>query len=385
MNIGKLTILLISCIFVNSSIATNINKPNWISATSNDETKSEELKKNSVPVQNQKKEEHEQLSSSSIQQEWLKANTTATTNQSNDNDNKNNQTNYSSDDYVIPNNVNEPEHFGEIKDLPPLLPPPQSSYDQAQEMVSPLSPAETKKLKKYYDETRSAKYYEPTDTIPKISSVTVDLSPGSKLPVLRTLPNETSTLVFIDSTGAPWTIAAIPRVSNPAAFDVEWLSNSSSIIVSAKNSYQKGNLTVFLHGLSTPVVIKLITNDEPRYAQKEVDYRLDVRVPGRGPNAVEAIAGDDKIGLYDDVIQNFLDGLPPSESVKIKYSGTTPSSPVQIWKYNNNLYVRTTLNIQNAFEQTISSGDGTKVYKILETPFVTFSDGDKKVVLQLEI
>ena len=88
--------------------------------------------------------------------------------------------------------------------------------------------------------------------------------------------------------------------------------------------------------------------------------------------------------MYDDIIQSFLDGLPPEDSIKIKFSGNS-SVPVQIWKYKNSLYVRTSLNIQNAFDQIISSGDGTKVYKIMETPFITFSDDDKKIVLQLEI
>lgn len=394
-----LSILIIG-IFMNAS-AISVNKPSWITANTN--TEQQQREENQAPQQQadlaaqpsvpqQVSQEAVMPSSQLQQQQWLNANT----------NNNNTKTNYSSSDYVVPHNVSnnndddtddtdDTEDFDDdengVRDLPPLTPPAGyniSSYDQAKKMVSPLSPEETKKLKKYYDETRAAKYYQPTNTIPRISSVTADLSAGAALPVLRTMPNETSTLVFIDSTGAPWPLAAIPRVSNPDAFDVEWLADSASVIVSAKNSYQKGNLTVFLHGLATPVVIRLITNDEPRGKTKIVDYRLDVRVAGRGPNAGDSIVGDNKIGLYDDVIQNFLDGLPPHDSVKVKFTGK-PSLPVQIWKYKGALYVRTSLNIQNAFDQIISSGDGTKVYKIIETPFITFSDGDKKSVLQLEI
>ena len=422
---SKLTVLLMSCLLVNSSIA--VNKPSWVTANTNETNVQQEQPPSFVAQQEQppvnssqqqipKKDEAPIATISPTDQQekpavtisekkttqtqpWLKANTNNTNTTTSDNNN-NNQTNFGSSDYVIPNNTksstpnydDEMDDFDDdnvngVRSLPPLAPPVEyniSTYDQAKEMVSPLSPNDTKKLKQYYDETRAAKYYQPTNTIPKISSVTVDLSAGAPLPVLRTMPNETSTLVFIDSTGAPWPLAAIPRVSNPEAFDVEWLADSSAVIVSARNSFQKGNLTVFLHVLPTPVVRRLVTNEEPRGKAKIVDYRLDVRVAGRGPNAGESIVGDNKIGLYDDVIQNFLDGLPPHDSVKIKFSGK-PSLPVQIWKYKGALFVRTSLNLQNAFDQIISSGDGTKVYKIIETPFVTLSDGDKKTVLELEI
>lgn len=418
-----LYVLLISILMTTSAIS--VNKPSWLSANTNDTdeqtTKSDQPPQTqqlpssqyaAPPIPKQQASAPQQQSPAADgqqaqqqipqvpqvpqvpqQQQWLKANTNK------QEDNINTKTNYNASDYVVPHNNNtsnnddadddiEYDDVNGVQELPPLAPPAGysniSSYDQAKDMVSPLTPEETKNLKKYYDETRAAKYYEPTNTVPRISSVTADLSAGAALPVLRTMPNETSTLVFIDSTGAPWPLAAIPRVSNPAAFDVEWLADSASVIVSAKNSFQKGNLTVFLHGLATPVVIRLITNDDPRGKSKIVDYRLDVRVAGRGPNAGESIVGDNKIGLYDDVIQSFLDGLPPHDSVKVKFTGKT-SVPVQIWRYKGALYVRTSLNIQNAFDQTISSGDGTKVYKIIETPFITFSDGDKKSVLQLEI
>ena len=390
-----LRLILISCFFVNTSIA--VNKPSWITANTNEIEAIEESQKkdpqntNSNLVTDSKANDN---ANSATRPNWITANTNEIEaieeSQKKDPQNTNSnfdQTNFNSSDYVIPNNINIPNNISidenGIRELPPLT-PPVNNYQQAKSMVSPLSPEDTKKLRQYYDNSRAAKYYQPTKTIPKISSTTVDLSAGAALPILRTMPNETSTLVFIDSTGAPWPLAAIPRVSNPNAFDVEWLADSPSVIVSAKNSYESGNLTVFLHGLAIPVIVKLVTNEEPRNKSKEVDYRLDLRVPGRGPNAKESIIGDNKIGLYDDIIQSFLDGLPPEDSIKIKFSGNS-SVPVQIWKYKNSLYVRTSLNIQNAFDQIISSGDGTKVYKIMETPFITFSDDDKKIVLQLEI
>lgn len=222
---SKLTVLLMSCLLVNSSIA--VNKPSWVTANTNETNVQQEQppvnssqqqipKKDEAPIATISPTDQQEKPAVTIPekktqtQPWLKANTNTTTSDNNNN----NQTNFGSSDYVIPNNTksstpnydDEMDDFDDdnvngVRSLPPLAPPVEyniSTYDQAKEMVSPLSPNDTKKLKQYYDETRAAKYYQPTNTIPKISSVTVDLSAGAPLPVLRTMPNETSTLVFID-------------------------------------------------------------------------------------------------------------------------------------------------------------------------------------------
>jgi intracellular multiplication protein IcmK len=236
------------------------------------------------------------------------------------------------------------------------------------------------------EETRKAKAYQPVRAIPQISSVSVDLSPGASIPVLRVMPGEISNLVVLDSTGAPWPLVAPPKISKPDLFTAEWLKDSHIVVVSTISPYESGNLSVFLQGSATPVVVKLVTGEPDGKNEKTrvVDARLDMRVPGRGPNAKAALMGPGKIALYDDTLQAFLDGIPPKDARAVETHGDVPSH-TKIWQYNGDIFVRTQQDIQTAFDQSLASGDGTKVYRLPATPYVTLSQMGQSVTLQLDI
>ena len=270
-----------------------------------------------------------------------------------------------------------------VAPMPPLAPP--TNYQRAEQVVSPFSNSEIVKLRQKLDGSRKAKAYRPVRTVPRISSASVDLSPGSALPIARTLPGEMTTLVFVDATGAPWPIAAAPRVSDARYFEVEWLQGTPAVVISALSAYEDGNVTVFLVGLATPIVIKLSTGEpDSKDRSRVVDYRLDLRVPGRGPNATAPFLGAGKIALYDDVMQAFLDGLPPKDAKRVQMHGGTPAR-TQIWQYGDALFIRTAHEIQTAFDQSMASGDGTRVYRLAPTPYVTLSEMGRSVTLQLDI
>jgi intracellular multiplication protein IcmK len=202
---------------------------------------------------------------------------------------------------------------------------------------------------------------------------------------LRTLPGETSTVVFLDATGTPWPLVAVPRVSRADVAAAEWLEGSPSVVVSLLSPYEEANLTVFLSGLATPVVVKLTAGEPDSKSQtREVDYRLDLRVPGRSPYAKAPVAGTAKIALYDDTMQSFLDGIPPRDAVKLKPRGEVPAR-TSIWQYAGALFVRTSLDIQTAFDNTLAASDGTRVYRLPPTPFVTLSDAGRSVTFQVDI
>lgn len=57
----------------------------------------------------------------------------------------------------------------------------------------------------------------------------------------------------------------------------------------------------------------------------------------------------------------------------------------QAWQYGDALFVRTVNDIQTAFDQSMASGDGTRVYRLAPTPFVTLSEMGRAVTLQLDI
>jgi intracellular multiplication protein IcmK len=270
-----------------------------------------------------------------------------------------------------------------IASLPPLAPP--TNLSQAEALVTPFTPSEIIQLRKQLEQTRQAKAFKPVRAVPHIGSISLDLSPGGALPIVRTMPGEVSTLLFVDATGAPWPLSAPPRVSDVRAFDPEWLKGTATVVISALSAYEDGNLVVMLQGFATPIVIKLVSGEpDARNKSRTVDYRLDLRVPGRGPNAKTALLGPGKIALYDDTMQQFLDGLPPKDAKQLAPRGEAPAR-TQVWQFDGALYVRTMHDIQTAFDQTIASGDGTRVYRLPPTPYITLSDADRSITFQLDI
>jgi len=286
----------------------------------------------------------------------------------------------------VPASTTPPDPNG-VAPLPPLVPPPGSppDFNAAKAAIAPFTPAEIVKLRRSLDDTRKAKAYRPVRTVPRISSITVDLSPGAALPIARMLPGEMATLVFTDMAGNARPLAAAPRVSDARSFEVEWLQDTASVVISSRSSYEDGNLVVMLRGHTTPVMVKLVTG-EPDSANKNrvVDYRLDLRVPGHAPGAPLPVMGAEKISLYDDVMQGFLDGLPPKEAIVVALRGEVPSR-TQVWQFDGALYLRTRVNIRSAFDQTMASSDGMRVYRLPPTPYIALSDGDRSVIVELEI
>jgi intracellular multiplication protein IcmK len=251
-------------------------------------------------------------------------------------------------------------------------------------MVSPLTPSEIRELHQDFLDTRQAKAQHPIETVPHISAVSVDLSPGASPPIARTMPGETTTLVFLDATGAPWPLAAQPWLSNKN-YDVMWLQGTPDVVIAAHSMFEGANLAVFLVGLPTPVVVKLSSGEpDSKDSRRDVDYRLDLRVPGRGPNAHASIMGDAKINLYDDVLQAVLDGTPPAEAKPVQITGEQPARTA-VWQIGNALYLRTPLMIESAYDQTMASADGMHVYKLALTPIVTVSSGGQSIPLTLSI
>jgi intracellular multiplication protein IcmK len=262
---------------------------------------------------------------------------------------------------------------------------PPNNLGQAEALVTPFTPSEIIQLRKQLEQTRQAKAFKPVRAVPHIGSISLDLSPGGALPIVRTMPGEVSTLLFVDATGAPWPLAAPPRVSDNRSFDPEWLKGTATVVISALSAYEDGNLVVMLREFPTPIVIKLVSGEpDAKTKSRIVDYRLDLRVPGRGPNAQAPLLGPDKIALYDTMMQQFLDGLPPKDAKPLAPHGEAPAR-TQVWQFEGALYVRTAHDIQTAFDQTISSGDGTRVYRLSPTPFITLSDLGRSITFELDI
>lgn len=249
---------------------------------------------------------------------------------------------------------------------------------EAESLDSPLSPDEIRTLRKGMQDTDRALSAPVTSVVPRITSQTVNLSPGSSLPVLRLAPNNISNITFQDSTGAPWPQGAPPFNANEKMFTVTYIEGASMLSILPAVPWASGNITVFLKGLEVPLVISLTSGDPDSDAKsREIDSRLDLRLPRRGPQSKSDAVPQSRIGLHDATLQAFLDGTPPSEAKRLKSTGG-PGDLI-IWQSGDDLFVRSRAEIRDEFEQTLSSADGTHLWKLPVTPLLTFSVNGRTV------
>ncbi|MBP6918204.1 MAG: DotH/IcmK family type IV secretion protein [Legionellaceae bacterium] len=273
--------------------------------------------------------------------------------------------------------------------IPTVSPPPTSvitAEDEAESVdelafrgveaqLFPLNTDKIQSLKKKYEETEFAKAANPiTPPKPTATSKFVNLSPGSTPPVIRLSQGFVSAIVFLDATGAPWPIAAFD-LGDPSSFNIQWDKTGNNLMIQATKLYTYGNLAVRLTGLNTPVMITLIPG------QKAVDYRVDLRVQGYGPNAKNMPTEEGLPPSASDVLLHVLDGVPPAGSTRLVVSG----GDALAWLLDNKMYVRTSLTILSpGWLGSMTSADGTHAYEMPKSPVLLVSWHGRVMQLKIE-
>lgn len=251
----------------------------------------------------------------------------------------------------------------------------QEAFEGMMSEILPLSPEQIEQVQKYYDLSLQAKATPPTPPpTPSSLSLPVNLEPGSQSPVIRLAAGFVSTLLFIDRTGAPWPITAY-SLGDPKNFNIQWDSQSNTMFIQSTKKYVHANMAVRLVGLNTPVMLTLVSG------QKQVDFRVDLQLQARGPEAFPAAV---EVSPYSSQVNaemiNVLDGVPPKGSLKLTVNG----GPGQAWLFNNKIYYRSKLTLLSpAWLATVSSPDGTHVYEIMPTPYLLASKDGQTMNIKL--
>lgn len=253
-----------------------------------------------------------------------------------------------------------------------------TSFSAIANQAFPLSPDQIKALNSMMDATQRAQAAAPNDSPPQPTSTSlfVNLAPGTTPPVIRLSHGFVSSLVFIDSTGASWPIEAYD-IGNPTAFNITWDKKGNTLMVQARAAYTYGNLAVKLIGLNTPVMLTLVPG------QKIVDYRVDLRIQGIGPNAKpDAINSMGLPEQADTTLLNVLDGVPPDGAKRLSVS----SNVVQVWVVDDKrMYVRTAFTLLSpAWISKMSSADGMNAYQLQVTPMLLLSRYGKVQQIKVE-
>lgn len=230
----------------------------------------------------------------------------------------------------------------------------EEAFDNLLDDMYPMTTEQILAMRNRYEDIKrveSASFVSPPK--PTITSELVKLSPGSTPPVIRLAQGFVSTLVFLDSTGAPWPVVSY-NIGDPNAFDLQWNKVDNVIAIQAKTLFKYGNLLVRLENLATPIVITLLPG------QQHVDYRRELRVQGFGPKAQSYVED-----LYPDkensVLLSVLDGVPPVGSVAIE----TSDGGVSAWMLSNKMFIRTLYRVLSpAWVSSVTSADGMHAYEI---------------------
>lgn len=259
------------------------------------------------------------------------------------------------------------------------IPPPRAptlrdqAFKELLDKISPLTPEQIVEMRKVQDKTQRAVATTP-DAPPKpvSSTLTIDLSPGVTPPVIRLGAGYVSSFVFVDSTGQPWPIADY-SLGNPKNFNIQWDKKSNTLFVQSTSAYNSGNLAVRLATLDTPVMLSLVSG------QRDVDYRIDLQVLGRGPNALAAVV-ETLPSPPPPMLLSVLDGVPPPGSLELMVSAGCGKA----WLYKGRMIFRTHLKILSpAWISTVSSLDGTHVYEMNPTPLILASQNGKTVKIAI--
>ncbi len=249
------------------------------------------------------------------------------------------------------------------------------AFEGVTEQLFPLNPEEIVRIKQQYHTTEFAQQ-SPVGTPPKPTATSqfVNLSPGSTPPVIRLSQGFVSSLVFLDSTGAPWPISAYD-LGDPSAFNIQWDKTSNTIMIQASKLYTYGNLAVRLRGLNTPVMLTLIPG------QKAVDYRVDLRVQGYGPHAKSMPMEEGIPPAANDILLHVLEGVPPDGSTRLVVSG----GDARAWILNERMFIRTSLTILSpGWIGSMTSADGTHAYEMQKSPVLLVSWHGKVMQLKVE-
>jgi intracellular multiplication protein IcmK len=249
------------------------------------------------------------------------------------------------------------------------------AFSMLQKKLFPLKTKQVLELHKKYNQSEYALAATPgTPPRPTATSQMVNLSPGSTPPVIRLAQGFVSSVVFLDSSGAPWPIVSYD-LGDPAAFSIQWDKSGNTLMIQSKKLYTYGNLAIRLEKLNTPVMLTLVPG------QKAVDYRVDMRVQGYGPNARNLPTGTGLPNHASNLLLKVLEGVPPNGSSRLMVKG----GPAGAWVLGDRMFVRTRLTILSpGWVSTMTSADGTHAYEMAKAPVLLVSWHGKVMQLKLE-
>jgi intracellular multiplication protein IcmK len=266
-----------------------------------------------------------------------------------------------------------------LRSVPPSLVPPipdaNYAFNTMLQHNTPLTPQQVVKLHQQIDISQRAAATPPLiPPKPVSTTIMINLAPGTTPPAVRLAVGYVTSLVFVDSTGAPWPIAAFD-IGNPKAVNIQWDGKSNIILMQALAPYSYGDMVLRLVGLPTPVTLELVSG------QRVVDYRVDIHVPGIGPNTTELPIGSNLPNPASSLLLDVLEGVSPPGSRALAVRG----ADCQAWLLGSRMFLRCRLTLLSpGWVGKMVSPDGMNAYELPRTASILVSRYGEPTELKIE-
>lgn len=252
------------------------------------------------------------------------------------------------------------------------------AFDGAIQGLLPLRPEEIRTLLERFDRTEESVnipiYPNPK---PEISVQNISLDPGVQPVSVKVSRGHVTTISILDTTGAQWPIEDIAWAGD---FEIIEANNSdipNLIRVTPQSDYASGNMSIKLIDLQTPIILVLETSRDI------VHYRFDAVIPEIGPFGRAPIIDTGlSITAGDPDMTSVLEGVIPAGADRLNVSGA--DSRTSAYSYNGMTILRTPFALLSpAWDSSVASADGTRVYAFQETPVVLLSERGKMLRVRI--
>lgn len=250
-----------------------------------------------------------------------------------------------------------------------------AAFNEMMKRNIPMTPREIVQMHQEIDQVQRAAAITPNiPPKPVSSTIMVNLAPGTTPPAIRLAQGYVTSLVFVDSTGAPWPIAVFD-IGNPKAVNIQWDGKGNILMMQAVSPYSDGDIVVRLVGLPTPITLEIVSG------QRVVDYRADIHVSGIGPNSKDVPLGTALPNNANQLLLGVLDGVAPSGSKQLTVQG----ADCQAWLLGDKMFFRSRLTVLSpGWMGKMVSPDGMMAYELPKTSSVLISRYGEPIELKVE-
>lgn len=226
----------------------------------------------------------------------------------------------------------------------------------------------------------------------KIFHIKPRLGDEDEIPVILLGHNYTSTLVFVDQEGAPWTADMLTDISNSEVFSVEKKA-PHIITVRAKKKAGEANLPILLKGEQYPLTLLF------KISPKESYFTVDILVKAYGDHsqsekAMNSISGGGASTpppRYDtsDEIDKLVLGITPEGYTRARvfdaYASKVKDLDFMVWKKGREMFILTPhfYYAPRPYDVHVSSDGKNRLFVFKSVPIIKMKKYNKIIDLNI--